>query len=111
MQVLRLRDGRYDLSGPFDQAEDPLPRQKKEAIMRFKAKNIAALDIALAGLPDQTRVDVEPDIEVSAKTVGELRKLTEWPENLAITIPRARHDEMAVYVSKASIATRVVSKS
>jgi hypothetical protein len=29
-------------------------------------------------------VKVDADIEVTAKTVGELRKVTAWPENLAI---------------------------
>ena len=52
--------------------------------MRYKAKSIAALQLALGSLPDKMRVEVEPDIEVSAKTVGELRKVTAWPENSAI---------------------------
>jgi hypothetical protein len=50
--------------------------------MRYKAKSIAALQLALGSLPDKMRVEVEPDIEVSAKTVGELRKVTAWPETL-----------------------------
>ena len=76
--------------------------------MRYKVKNIAALDIALAGLPDQTQVNAEPGIGVSAKTVGELRKLTAWPESLAITIPQGRH---SIQVSKPSVATRIVPKT
>jgi hypothetical protein len=48
--------------------------------MRYKAKSIAALQLALGSLPDKMRVEVEPDIEVSAKTVGDLRKVTAWPE-------------------------------
>ena len=43
--------------------------------MRYKAKNIAALHIVLSGLPDKMRFQVDPDIGVSAKTVGELRKV------------------------------------
>jgi hypothetical protein len=39
--------------------------------------------MALGSLPDNTRVEVDPDIEISAKTVGELRKVTALPENLA----------------------------
>src|ERR1700730_14076330 len=35
--------------------------------MRYKPKNVAALHIALAGLPDKMRVEVDPDIGVSAK--------------------------------------------
>ena len=49
--------------------------------MRYKAKNVAALQTLLSSWPDQMRVEVDPDIGVSARTVGELRKLTAWPEN------------------------------
>jgi hypothetical protein len=34
------------------------------------------------------RVEVDPEIGVSARTVGELRKVTAWPENLVITTRR-----------------------
>ena len=78
--------------------------------MRYKPKSIAALHIALGGLPVKMRVKVDPDIGVSAKTVGELRKVTVWPENLAITTPLERHRESAVKVSKASVATRFSPK-
>jgi hypothetical protein len=83
-------------------SEDPMPR--------YKCKSIAALQIALGGLPDKMRVEVDPNIRVSAKTVGELRKMTAWAENLAITTPQERHAESAVKVSKASVATRVSPK-
>jgi len=62
--------------------------------MRYKPKSIAALHIALGGLPVKMRVEVDPDIGVSAKTVGELRKLTAWPENLVITTPHERHPSL-----------------
>jgi hypothetical protein len=55
--------------------------------MRYKPKSTAALHIALGGLPDKMRVEVDRGIGVSAKTVGELRKVEEWPENLVITTP------------------------
>ena len=42
--------------------------------MRYKPKSIAALQLALDGLPDQIRVELDPEIELSGKTVGELRK-------------------------------------
>jgi hypothetical protein len=77
---------------------------------RYKCKSIAALQIALGGLPDKMRVEVDPNIRVSAKTVGELRKMTAWSENLAIATPQERHPESAVKVSKASVATRVSPK-
>jgi hypothetical protein len=78
--------------------------------MRYKPKSISALHIALGGLPDKMRVEVDPDIGVSAKTVGKLRKVTAWPENLVITTPQERHPESAVKVSRASVATRVSPK-
>lgn len=43
--------------------------------MRYKAKSVAALQLALGSLPDEMQVEVDPDIEVSAKTVGDLRKV------------------------------------
>jgi hypothetical protein len=63
--------------------------------VRYKAKSVAALQLALGRLPDQMRVEMEPDIGVSAKTLAELRKVTAWPENLAITTSRlwSRHSE------------------
>jgi hypothetical protein len=54
---------------------------------------------------------VDADIEISAKTVSELRKVTVWPENLAITTPQDRYPESAVRVSKANVATRTSPKS
>ena len=58
--------------------------------MRYKPKSVAALHIALGGLPDKMRVEVDRGIRVSAKTVGELRKVTAWPENLVIITPQER---------------------
>jgi len=78
--------------------------------MRYKAKNIDALHIALGGIPDKVRVEVEAGIEVSAKTVGELRSVATWTENLVITTPPEFDTENAVKVSKASRATRVSPK-
>ena len=78
--------------------------------MRYKPKSIAALQIALGGLPDKMRVEVDRSIGVSAKTVGQLRKVTAWPDNLVITTPHGDDPEGAVKVSKVSIATRVTPK-
>ena len=78
--------------------------------MRYRPKNIAALNIALGGLPAQMRVEVESGIEIRAKTVGDLRKLTVWPENLAITTPQDRYPGSVVKVSKVSVATRTSPK-
>jgi hypothetical protein len=78
--------------------------------MRYKPKSIAALHIALGGLPAKMRVEADPDIGVSAKTVGELRKVATWPENRVITTPQERDPQSAVRISKASVATRVSPK-
>ena len=51
---------------------------------RYKRKSIVALDIALGGLPAKMRVEADVGTGVSAKTVGELRKVTTWSENLVI---------------------------
>jgi hypothetical protein len=56
-------------------------------------------------------VETDRDIGVSAKTVGELRKVTAWPENLAITTPQERNPQSAVKVSKVSVATRFSPKT
>ena len=77
---------------------------------RYKYKSLAALDIALSGLPAKMRVEADAGIGVSAKTVGELRKVTTWSENLVITTPQERHPESAVKISKATVATRTSPK-
>ena len=59
----------------------------------------------------RSRVEVESGIEARAKTVGELRKVTVWPENLAITTPQDRHPKSAVRVSKVSVAKRTSQQS
>ena len=76
----------------------------------YKCKNIAALDIALSGLPAKMQVEADVGTGVSAKTVGELRKMTTWPENLVIATPQERHPESVVKISKASVATRTSAK-
>jgi hypothetical protein len=57
------------------------------------------------------KVDAARDIGVSAKTVRELRKVTEWPGNLVITTPQDRRAGNATTLSKASAATRVSPKT
>ena len=78
--------------------------------MKYKPKSVAALHIALGGLPDRMRVQVDSEIRLSAKTVGELRKVKAWPEDLVITTPQQRQPESAVKVSKASTGTRYPPK-
>src|SRR5215831_8440092 len=87
-----------------------VPRTQEGAQMRYKPRSVAALQVALGGLPDSMQVEADEDIGVSAKTVGELRQVTTWSENLVITTPQERHPESAVKVSKASGAKRTTPK-
>src|SRR5258706_14919617 len=59
--------------------------------MRYKPRSVAALQIALGGFPAAMRVEIDKNISVSAKTVGELRKVTAWPEKLAVYKPANIH--------------------
>ena len=67
--------------------------------MRYKPRSVAALQIALGGLPDTMKVETASDIGVSAKTVRELRKVTEWPGNLVITTPQDQRTGSTIKVS------------
>ena len=78
--------------------------------MRYKVKSMAALDVILDGLPDKMRVEVDRGIGVAAKSVGDLRKLTTWPGNLAIRTPREGDPESVVRMSKANVAGRITPK-
>ena len=78
--------------------------------MHYKSKSIVALHIALGGLPAHVRIEAEPGIAVSAKTVGELLKATSWPENLVVTTPQEYYSESVVKVSRASVATHYPPK-
>lgn len=78
--------------------------------MRCKPKSIAALQVALGGLPDAMHVEADRGIGVAAKTVGQLHKVTAWPDNLVITTPQERYGGRTIRVSKASVATRVSPK-
>ena len=88
------------------QADKRTRTSSEGTMMQYKPKSIPALHIALGGLPSKMRVEAEPDIGVSVTTVGELRKVTAWPENLVITTPQDHHPESAVKVSKASRKAR-----
>jgi hypothetical protein len=79
--------------------------------MQYKPKSVAALQICLAGLPDRMPVEVDQGVMVSAKTVGQLRKVTVWTENYVVATPQDRDVHHAVKVSKASHATRFSPKT
>ena len=78
--------------------------------MRYKPKSAAGLQLALGGLPKSMRVEAERGVGVSAKTVGELRKMTTWPENLAVTRPPENYPGSAVKVSRANGLGRTTPK-
>ena len=78
--------------------------------MRYKPKSVSALHIALGGLPAKMHVEADPGLGVSAKTVGDLRKLMVWPENLAVTVPQEHHLAGVIRISKASGPGRVSPK-
>jgi hypothetical protein len=79
--------------------------------MQYKPKSVAALQVALGGLPSAMHVEVDNDVRMSAKTVGELRQVTDWPDNLVISTPQERNSQSAIRVSKATHATRTTPKS
>lgn len=78
--------------------------------MQYKLKSIGALHIALGGLPGHMRIEVERGVEVSAKTVGDLRSMTSWPENAVLTVPQQHDPKSVVKVSKASVVTHYPPK-
>jgi len=78
--------------------------------MRYKAKNSAALQLALGNLPDKMPVEVEADIGVSARPFGDLRNVTTWPANSAVITPLGSDPDRIVRVSKVNTATRVSPK-
>jgi len=78
--------------------------------MRCRVKNKAALELVLGDLPDRTPVEVDPPIKLSAKTVGELRKVPALPEVVVVTTPRQGYAERPVVISKPTGATRTSPK-
>jgi hypothetical protein len=75
---------------------------REVTLMRYKPKSNAALSVALGGLPEQMRVEVDADIGVSASTVGQLRQKPVWPDNLVITTPQEVYAESVVRVSRSA---------
>ena len=78
--------------------------------MRYKPRSVAALQVALGGLPDSMQVEADQDVGVSAKTVGELLNVTTWPENLVVTTPQEADPGTSIKVSKASGPKRATPK-
>jgi hypothetical protein len=84
--------------------------KQEKTQMRYKPRSLAGLEVALGGFPDTMRVEADAGIGVSARTVGELRRMTIWPENLAIMTPQERFPESTIKVCRASGPKRVSPK-
>ena len=57
--------------------------------MRFFPNNLGDLHTVLnRQLPDEVPVEASDDTGVSAKSVGELRRLSSWPGGLTVETPR-----------------------
>jgi hypothetical protein len=78
--------------------------------MRYKPRNVAALQLALGNLPNAMRVEADQGLGVSAKTVGELRRVTAWSENLVVITPLERFPESTLKVTKPSGSKRLTPK-
>ncbi len=53
---------------------------------RSTANTINEMRKLLFGYRDNMRVEIEPGVAVTAKTVGDLRALPTWPEGLALNV-------------------------
>ena len=78
--------------------------------MQYKVRNIASLQVLLDGLPGRTPVEVDPRVNLSARTVAELLEMTDWPEVLVIRKPREGDTHRVVTISKPNVATRTSAK-
>jgi hypothetical protein len=61
-------------------AVNNLYRAVREELMRYKPKSTAAVHIALGGLPDKMRVEVDPNIRMSAKTLANFGRSRRGPK-------------------------------
>jgi hypothetical protein len=66
----------------------------------YIVNNIAELAALLAklNLPDTMQLEIAPGLNIAAKTVGDLRKLTGLPQALRLQVPRPRYPESTVKV-------------
>ncbi len=54
--------------------------------MRYSANTIEDMQKLLIGYRDNMRVEIEPGVALTAKTVADLRALKIWPDGLALNI-------------------------
>ena len=70
--------------------------------MRFAPNNLGDLHTILhRHLPDEMPVEASTETGISAKSVGELRRLSSWPSRLLVETPRdPGHPESIVKISR-----------
>jgi hypothetical protein len=61
--------------------------------MNLTVRTLAQLHVALDGLPGHMKVEVAPGINLSAKTVDELRRLESLPSDLRMSRPSHQYPE------------------
>ena len=62
------------------------PQEVGKTDVRYSANTIEEMHKLLFGYRDNMRVEIEPGVAITAKTVAELRALSTWPEGLALNI-------------------------
>jgi hypothetical protein len=61
-------------------------RRKRTTVPRYSIETIEAMQKHLLGYRDNLRVEVETGIPVAARTVAELRALSNWPGHLILDV-------------------------
>ena len=61
-----------------------------------------ALLFALAGQPDDRKVEADADTGISAQTVRDLREMPSWPGGLVVNTPRENYPEVVVKIRRAN---------
>lgn len=69
--------------------------------MRFIPRDKNDLIKILDGQPGQRKVEADPDTNIAAKTVDDLRALSTWHGDLVVTMPKQNYPESTVKVSRA----------
>ena len=54
--------------------------------MRYTANTIQDMQKLVVGYRDNMRVEIEPGVPITAKTVADLRAFPTWPDGMALNI-------------------------
>jgi hypothetical protein len=54
--------------------------------VRYSANTIEDVQKLVVGYRDNMRVEIEPGVPITAKTVADLRALPTWPDGMALNI-------------------------